>query len=175
MQSMKLGTCLLGLIFLAVLPASLVAQQPIVVKFSHDGKVLLTLGRAGVAGDGTDTFNQPSDVITAPNGDIFVADGHGGNTNARIVKFDKNGKFIMTWGKKGTAPGEFDTPHSLAMDPKQQPTSDLRSERKVPGRVEAVQPNQRAVHQKRYPLRRRLGVEQDPARRVEERHQDREH
>jgi sugar lactone lactonase YvrE len=88
----------------------------IVVKFSHEGKVLLTLGKAGVPGDGPDTFNQPSDVITAPNGDIFVADGHGGNTNARIVKFDKNGKFIKAWGKKGTAPGEFDTPHSLAMD-----------------------------------------------------------
>jgi sugar lactone lactonase YvrE len=88
----------------------------IVVKFSHEGKVLLTLGKAGVPGDGPDTFNQPSDVITAPNGDIFVADGHGGNTNARIVKFDKNGKFIKAWGKKGTAPGDFDTPHSLAMD-----------------------------------------------------------
>jgi sugar lactone lactonase YvrE len=90
----------------------------IVVKFSQEGTVLLTLGKAGVAGEGPDTFNQPSDVITNDNGDIFVADGHGGNTNARIVKFDKNGKFIKSWGKKGTAPGEFDTPHSLAMDSK---------------------------------------------------------
>ncbi len=88
----------------------------IVVKFSPEGKVLLTLGKAGVAGDGPDTFNQPSDVITAPNGDIFVADGHGGNSNARIVKFTREGKFIKAWGKKGSAPGEFDTPHSLAMD-----------------------------------------------------------
>jgi len=88
----------------------------IVVKFSHEGKVLLTLGKPGVAGNAPDTFNQPSDVITAPNGDIFVADGHGGNSNARIVKFSKDGKFIKTWGKKGTAPGEFDTPHALAMD-----------------------------------------------------------
>ncbi|HEY6240244.1 MAG TPA: peptidyl-alpha-hydroxyglycine alpha-amidating lyase family protein, partial [Burkholderiales bacterium] len=87
-----------------------------VVKFSADGKVLLTLGRAGVAGDGPDTFNRPSDVTTAPNGDIFVADGHGGESNARIVKFSKDGKFIKTWGKKGTAIGEFDTPHALAMD-----------------------------------------------------------
>ena len=78
-------------------------KSHIVVKFSREGKVLLTLGKAG---------------ITAPNGDIFVADGHGGNTNARIVKFDKTGKFIKTWGKKGTAPGDFDTPHSLAMDSK---------------------------------------------------------
>jgi len=88
----------------------------IVVKFSPEGKVLLTLGKAGVAGDGPDTFNQPSDVTIAPNGDIFVADGHGMNTNARIVKFTKDGKFIKTWGKKGTAPGEFDTPHAIAMD-----------------------------------------------------------
>lgn len=89
-----------------------------VFKFSSEGKILLTLGKAGVAGDGPDTFNQPSDVLVAPNGDIFVADGHGGNTNARIVKFSSDGKFIKTWGKKGTAPGEFDTPHALAMDSK---------------------------------------------------------
>ena len=89
-----------------------------VFKFSPDGKVLMTLGKAGVAGDGPDTFNQPSDVIVAANGDIFVADGHGGNTNARIVKFSKDGKFIKTWGKKGTAPGDLDTPHALAFDSK---------------------------------------------------------
>jgi sugar lactone lactonase YvrE len=93
-----------------------VGKGHIVVKFSREGKVLMTLGKAGVPGDGQDTFNQPSDVITAPNGDIFVADGHGGNSNARIVKFTKDGKFIKTWGKKGAAPGEFDTPHALAMD-----------------------------------------------------------
>ncbi len=87
-----------------------------VIKFSPDGKVLMTLGQTGVAGDGPDTFNQPSDVLVAPNGDIFVADGHGGNTNARIVKFSKDGKFIKAWGKKGSGPGEFDTPHALAMD-----------------------------------------------------------
>ena len=89
-----------------------------VVKFSPDGKVLLTLGKAGVAGSGEDTFNQPSDVITAPNGDIFVADGHGGESNARIVKFTKDGKFIKAWGKKGAGPSEFDTPHGLALDSK---------------------------------------------------------
>ena len=86
------------------------------IKFSPDGKVLMTLGREGAAGDGPDTFNQPSDVMVAPNGDIFVADGHGGTSNARIVKFSKDGKFIKAWGKKGTGPGEFDTPHALAMD-----------------------------------------------------------
>jgi len=89
-----------------------------VIKFDQDGKVLMTLGKAGVAGDGPDAFNQPSAVAIAKNGDIFVADGHGGNSNARIVKFSKDGKFIKTWGKKGTGPGEFDTPHCLAFDSK---------------------------------------------------------
>jgi streptogramin lyase len=89
-----------------------------VFKFSPDGKVLMTLGKAGVAGDGPDTFNQPSAVAIASNGDIFVADGHGGNSNNRVVKFTKDGKFIKTWGKKGTGPGEFDIPHCLAFDSK---------------------------------------------------------
>jgi DNA-binding beta-propeller fold protein YncE len=87
-----------------------------VFKFSPDGKLLLTLGKAGAPGSGPDEFNAPSAIVTAPNGDIFVADGHGGNTNARIVKFDNNGKFIKTWGKKGSGPGEFDVPHAIAMD-----------------------------------------------------------
>jgi sugar lactone lactonase YvrE len=87
-----------------------------VFKFSPDGELLMTLGKAGVAGDGADELNQPSAVIVAPNGDIFVADGHGGNSNARIVKLSKDGAFIKTWGRKGTAPGEFDTPHALALD-----------------------------------------------------------
>jgi hypothetical protein len=88
----------------------------VVVKFSPEGKVLLRLGKPGVSGDGPDVFNRPSDVVTAPNGDIFVADGHGGDSNARIVKFSKDGTFIKAWGRKGTGQGEFDTPHALAMD-----------------------------------------------------------
>jgi sugar lactone lactonase YvrE len=87
-----------------------------VTKFSPDGKVLMTLGKAGATGDGPDAFNSPSDVRVAPNGDIFVADGHGGDTNARIVKFAKDGKFIKAWGKKGAGPGEFNVPHRLAFD-----------------------------------------------------------
>ena len=88
----------------------------VVVKFSPDGKTLLTLGKPGVAGAGEDKFNQPSAVVVAANGDIFVADGHGGESNARIVKFSKDGRFIKTWGKKGTAAGEFDVPHAIAID-----------------------------------------------------------
>jgi sugar lactone lactonase YvrE len=87
-----------------------------VFKFSPEGKVLLALGKPGVAGDGPDEFNAPSAVLVAPNGEIFVGDGHGGNTNSRIVKFNKDGKFIKTWGKKGSAPGDIDIPHTLAMD-----------------------------------------------------------
>jgi DNA-binding beta-propeller fold protein YncE len=89
-----------------------------VFEFSPDGKVLLTLGKAGISGDGPDTFNRPSNVLIAPNGDIFVADGHGPGSNARIVKFSPDGKFIKAWGKEGSAPGEFNNPHSLAMDSK---------------------------------------------------------
>jgi sugar lactone lactonase YvrE len=89
-----------------------------VFEFSQDGKVLLALGKAGVAGDGPDTFNKPSDVLIAPNGDIFVADGHGPGSNARIVRFSADGKFIKAWGKEGSGPGEFNNPHSLAMDSK---------------------------------------------------------
>jgi DNA-binding beta-propeller fold protein YncE len=87
-----------------------------VFKFSPDGKVLMTLGKAGVAGAGPDEFNAPSAVYVGPSGEIFVADGHGGNTNARIVKFSPDGKFIKAWGTKGSAPSEFDVPHTLAMD-----------------------------------------------------------
>jgi DNA-binding beta-propeller fold protein YncE len=87
-----------------------------VFKFAPDGRLLMTLGQAGRPGSGSDTFNRPSDVLVAPNGDIFVADGHRGNSNDRIVKFSKDGRFLKTWGRKGSAPGEFDLPHGLAMD-----------------------------------------------------------
>ena len=87
-----------------------------VIKFSPDGKVLMTLGKPGGAAS-PDYFYQPNDVITAPNGDIFVSEGHGAGNN-RVLKFDKNGKFIKEWGKLGTGPGEFDQPHALAFDSK---------------------------------------------------------
>ena len=84
-----------------------------VFKFSPAGKILLTLGTAGAAGEAPDKFNGPADIVTAPNGDIFIADGH---VNNRVVKFSKDGTFIKAWGKKGSAPGEFDVPHTIAMD-----------------------------------------------------------
>jgi sugar lactone lactonase YvrE len=93
-----------------------------IFKFSPDGKVLMAMGKAGVPGNTPDTFNRPSAVIVAPNGDIFVADGHGSppgsQVNARIMKFTRDGKFIKEWGMLGKAPGEFEGPHTLAFDSK---------------------------------------------------------
>ncbi len=87
-----------------------------ILKFSPDGELLMTLGKKGIAGDGEDTFRQPSDVLVAPNGDIFVADGHGAGGNNRIVKLSSDGTFIKAWGSTGAENGEFRDPHALAMD-----------------------------------------------------------
>jgi streptogramin lyase len=88
-----------------------------VLEFDSNGKLLRTLGKPGVSGNGPDTFHEPSAVLVAPNGDIFVADGHEpGTGNARVVKLDKNGKFIKQWGGHGSAAGQFEMPHTLAMD-----------------------------------------------------------
>jgi DNA-binding beta-propeller fold protein YncE len=95
----------------------------IVVKFSPDGKVLMTLGTAGVSGNPPQALSEPCSVVTGPNGDIFVAEGHSGqydeagpNSVARISRFSKEGKFIKSFGKWGSGPGEFKTPHDITMD-----------------------------------------------------------
>jgi len=87
-----------------------------VFKFSPEGELLMTLGKPGIAGVGPDTFNMPSAVLVAPNGDIFVGDGHGPRSNARIVKFNSRGDYLMTWGSFGEGQNQFHTPHALAMD-----------------------------------------------------------
>jgi sugar lactone lactonase YvrE len=87
-----------------------------VKKFDKTGKLLMTLGTPGVSGKDATHFNAPSDVVTAPNGDIFVADGHANGTNERIVKFDKNGKYIKEWGHPGSGPGAFSTTHGIEID-----------------------------------------------------------
>ncbi|MEO6446784.1 MAG: peptidyl-alpha-hydroxyglycine alpha-amidating lyase family protein [Gemmatimonadaceae bacterium] len=93
-------------------PANRIGHQ--VFKFSPQGKLLMTLGATGgTKEDGF--FFQPNDVLVAPDGSIFVAEGHGGD-NARILKFAADGKLLKTWGRLGTAIGEFDQPHALAMD-----------------------------------------------------------
>jgi sugar lactone lactonase YvrE len=86
-------------------------------KFSPDGKLLLSLGTKGGGRDSL-FFWQPNDVLVAPNGDIFVVEGHASNATAtaRILKFDKTGKLLKTYGKFGKGPGDLDQPHALAMD-----------------------------------------------------------
>jgi sugar lactone lactonase YvrE len=87
-----------------------------VFKFSPDGKVLMTLGRAGISGSGPTLFDQPTDVVVTPAGDIFVTDSHRNGLNNRIVKFTKDGTFLKEWGRKGSAPGELSEPHTIALD-----------------------------------------------------------
>jgi sugar lactone lactonase YvrE len=88
-----------------------------VYKFSPDGKLLMTLGKAG-GGRDPEFFFQPNDVLIAPNGDIFVSEGHtsAAGATARVLKFSKDGTLIKSWGKLGAGPGELDQPHALAMD-----------------------------------------------------------
>lgn len=88
-----------------------------IFKMSPDGRVLLSLGKPGVRGTTPDLFNEPSDLAIAPNGDLYVADGHiNPQSNRRIVHLTKEGKFIEAFGRPGTGPGEFDNPHSIALD-----------------------------------------------------------
>jgi DNA-binding beta-propeller fold protein YncE len=89
-----------------------------VFKFSPEGKILMTLGTPGVAGLGPNLLDQPNAVAFAPNGDIFISEGHSAEGGNRIVKLSKDGKFIKAWGKKGSGPGEFDLPHCLVFDSK---------------------------------------------------------
>ena len=97
----------------------------IVMKLTRDGKPLLTIGTKGEAGEwneatGSHKLNQPNDVVIAANGDVFVAQGHtpGPDGDARVLKFDKNGKFIKSWGGKGSGPGQFQVAHGIAIDAK---------------------------------------------------------
>jgi len=97
-----------------------------VMKISPKGDVLLTLGTKGKAGEWNEAaqsrlFNEPNDIVFAPNGDFFVTQGHTpgpGKGDPRVLKFDKDGKFIKTWGGKGTDPGKFDVAHGIAIDAK---------------------------------------------------------
>ena len=87
----------------------------VVFKMNPQGRVIMVLGRRGQAGTTETSFNQPADVAFAPNGDFYVADGYG---NSRVVKFNREGKYLLEWGKKGTAPGEFNLPHAVVLDPR---------------------------------------------------------
>jgi sugar lactone lactonase YvrE len=95
-----------------------------VYKFSPTGRLLLTLGTPGVAGNGTDALlNTPNDVVTDAQGNAYVGDGHGGqgltaapDAVARIAVYDRNGRFLRTFGRLGSGPGEFRTPHGVDID-----------------------------------------------------------
>ena len=95
----------------------------VVYKLNPQGQVLLTLGTKGEAGEwneaaGSRKLNQPNDVAIARNGDVFIVQGHtpGPSGDARVLKFDKTGKFIKSWGGKGKAPGQFEVAHGIAID-----------------------------------------------------------
>ena len=102
------------------------ADQPtgkgsVVVKFTPEGRVVMTLGKAGVKGNPPEALTEPTDVVTDPgNGDVYIAESHTDVTDpnlvGRISVFDKSGKFLRTIGKTGTGPGEFRTPHALEFD-----------------------------------------------------------
>lgn len=98
-------------------------QGHTVIKMDATGKVLMTLGERGKAGDWDEAtqsrlLNQPTDLAIAPNGDIFVAEGHGGQPVPKVLRFDKSGRFITSWGAKGTGPGQFNVLHSIVVDSK---------------------------------------------------------
>jgi DNA-binding beta-propeller fold protein YncE len=84
-----------------------------IYKLNQDGKEIMRLGTKGKSGTGQTTFNLPTDIAFASNGDLYVTDGYG---SARVVKFSRDGKYLLEWGKRGTGPGEFGLPHNLVVD-----------------------------------------------------------
>ena len=89
------------------------APGQVLYKMNQQGKVILQLGQKGVAGMGPNTFNLPTDVAFAPNGDLYVSDGY---ANPRVVKYTREGKYLLEFGKRGTGPGEFGLPHNVVVD-----------------------------------------------------------
>ncbi|MCZ6792733.1 MAG: peptidyl-alpha-hydroxyglycine alpha-amidating lyase family protein [Planctomycetota bacterium] len=89
------------------------AGAHVIHKCTRDGKILLTLGTPGETGDDESHFNEPTDMAITPSGDIFVSDGY---ENNRVVHFDREGRFVKSWGQLGTGPGEFHLPHAIAVD-----------------------------------------------------------
>lgn len=84
-----------------------------VLKMDPAGRVRMVIGRRGQGGESDELFNRPTDVAFAPNGDFYVSDGY---VNSRVVKFSKDGRFLTAWGRKGDGEGEFNLPHSVAVD-----------------------------------------------------------
>lgn len=89
------------------------AAAHVIYKTTEEGKEMMRLGTKGTSGATRSTFNLPTDIAFAPNGDLYVTDGYGG---ARVVKFSRDGKYLLEWGKRGTGPGEFGLPHNVVVD-----------------------------------------------------------
>ena len=89
------------------------APGHVIYKMDATGRVLMELGSKGISGVSRTTFNLPTDVAFGPTGEIYVSDGYG---NARVVKYDADGQYVLQWGSRGTGPGEFGLPHNLAVD-----------------------------------------------------------
>jgi DNA-binding beta-propeller fold protein YncE len=89
------------------------APGHVIYKLNAEGKEIMRLGTKGTSGTSTNTFNLPTDIAFAPNGDLYVTDGYG---SARVVKFSREGKFLSQWGKRGKGPGEFMLPHNVVTD-----------------------------------------------------------
>ena len=111
-----------------------------VFKFSHEGKLLLTLGTQGVAGLDGKHFDGPTDVVVTPGGEFYVTDGYG---NSRVAKFSAQGDFQFDWGRKGTGPGEFDLPHGITLDAQGRIYVADRSNL----RIQVFEPNGKFLHQ----------------------------
>lgn len=110
-------------------------QGHTVMKMNTKGEVLLTLGTRGQPGGwdeaaGTRLLFEPADIAFGPGGDVFVVQGHG-RGEGRVLRFDKTGRFKMSWGGKGSAPGQFDQPHSILVTAQNQLLVADRENRRV--------------------------------------------
>lgn len=85
----------------------------LVLKLNPAGRITMVLGRRDNPGTNETSFNRPTDVAVARTGEIFISDGYG---NSRVMKFARDGRFLAEWGRKGSAPGEFNLPHSIVLD-----------------------------------------------------------
>ena len=87
-----------------------------VVKFDAEGNHLMTIGERGTAGD-PPLVNEPTGVVVAPSGEIFITEGHSFARGAnRVTKYAADGTFLTSWGGTGSGPGEFNVPHTIALD-----------------------------------------------------------
>lgn len=125
----------------------------IVVKLDREGRELLRLGTAGEAGDwdeaaGMRRLNQPNDVTTAANGDVFVVQGHtpGTGGDARVLRFDADGSLIGSWGGKGTDAGKFQVAHGIDIDA----NGDLWVADRENQRIQVFRPDGTFVRELRY-------------------------